>query len=419
MDNLTAESAGLTAPPFPTKRDELLLKLASYDAPSAAELLATQNDDEAVFLLQKLNPEVARDLLPHLPADTRQRLLDAAPGTARSQWASHESYPENSIGRLMQAPVGVLPQTTVVADAISVVRRLASRHPMTYLYAVDTAKRLTGIIVLKDLFLAHPTALLSDVMLRNPFYLTPDMSLIDAMKVVVSRHYPVYPVCSSDGKVIGLVRGDRLFEKQAIVISAQAGAMVGVKSGERLTTPWTRSLFSRHSWLQLNLLTTILTASVIAVFQETLGRLIVLTVFMPLITGQARNSGAQTMAITLRSMNLGEWPGNGARSVIGKEFVLALINGTVVGLVAFLAVWFYAQHIHDPNAWPLAWLTLFSMVGSCVFAGLAGVAIPMILRRAGLDPALAATILHSTAATIVAQLLVLLIAKWWLIQAIL
>jgi magnesium transporter len=415
----TPQDAAPTAPPLPSLRDETLTKLSTYDPPSAAELLERESDETALVLLSQLNPESAREIVPYLTDSKRRRLLEIAPLNLRGQWLLNDSYPENSIGRLMLPPIGVLHEATEIPDAIAVIRRLSGRHSITYLYIVNDHKRLVGVAVLKDIFLAEPSQRLADVMIPSPFYLTPELSVLDAMKVVVSRHYPSYPVCDANGKVIGLIRGERLFEKQAIVISAQAGTMVGVKAAERLTTPWTRSFTSRHAWLQLNLIATFATAAVITLFQETLGQLIILAAFLPLISGQSRNSGAQTMAITLRSMNLGEWPGNGARKVIGKEMLLALVNGALVGLVAFAIIWTYAHTQHDPNAWPLAWLVFAALLFSGLFSGLFGVLIPMGLRRLGLDPALAATILHSTATTIIAQLIVLLLAKWWLTHTIL
>jgi len=96
------------------------------------------------------------------------------------------------------------------------------------------------------------------------------MSLVEAMREVVTRHYPVYPVCEEDGTLVGQVRGQVLFEQQAFEISAQAGAMVGVESEERLATPLLRSFKFRHPWLQINLLTVFITAAVVADVPEVL-----------------------------------------------------------------------------------------------------------------------------------------------------
>ena len=104
-------------------------------------------------------------------------------------------------------------------------------------------------------------------MLRSPFFLLPETTLVQAMREVVTRHYPVYPVCEEDGTLVGQVRGQTLFEQQAFEISAQAGAMVGVEKEERLATPLMRSFKFRHPWLQINLLTVFVSAAVVGMFQ--------------------------------------------------------------------------------------------------------------------------------------------------------
>jgi magnesium transporter len=116
----------------------------------------------------------------------------------------------------------------------------------------------------------------------------------------------VYPVCDADGRLVGTVRGRSLFEVQALEISAQAGAMVGVEKEERLATPWPRSLRFRHPWLQLNLFTAFLAAAVVGLFQGTINRLVVLAVFLPVLAGQSGNTGCQALAVTLRGLTLGE-----------------------------------------------------------------------------------------------------------------
>jgi CBS domain-containing protein len=144
------------------------------------------------------------------------------------------------------------------------------------------------------------------VMLKNPFVLHAAMPMREAMKQVLDRHYPVYPVVDAAGRLLGLVRGQAMFEAQAIEITLQAGSMMGVEKEERITTPWFLSLKLRHPWLQLNLLTAFLAAAVVGLFQDTLDRLVILALFLPVLAGQSGNTGCQALAVTLRGMTLGE-----------------------------------------------------------------------------------------------------------------
>jgi magnesium transporter len=219
----------------------------------------------------------------------------------------------------------------------------------------------------------------------------------------VNRHYPVYPVCDVQGHMLGLVRGQTLFEARAIEISAQAGSMVGVEKEERLTTPVSRSLRFRHPWLQINLATCFVAAAVVAMFQHTLDRVVILAAFLPVLAGQSGNTGCQALAVTLRGLTLGDLKAGDERLLILKEGLLGLINGMLVGITAGLGMLAYARISGNPDGTSLAFVVWVSMVVSCVVSGVAGAVIPLLLRRLGLDPATASSIFLTTATDVVSM----------------
>lgn len=187
--------------------------------------------------------------------------------------------------------------------------------------------------------------------------------------------------------------------------------MVGVQSKERLSTRWVDSVRFRQPWLQVNLLLTLLSAVVIGYFQGTIGKLVILAVFFPIVTSQARNTGAQTMAVTLRGLSTGEWDVRETFRILVKETSLGLLNGLLVGLVSALILAWRAQGGHG-SPLMLGASMLIAMTLSCGLSGLLGVVIPLVLRWSGSDPALAATILHTTFSTVISQGLFLGIATW-------
>jgi magnesium transporter len=249
-------------------------------------------------------------------------------------------------------------------------------------------------------------------MLREPFSLDPDLELTEAMRLVVHRHYPVYPVCDGTGRLLGQVRGQSLFEARAIEISAQAGQMVGVEEGERLSTPLGRSLRSRHPWLQLNLLTCFVAAAVVGVFQETLDRIVVLAAFLPVLAGQSGNTGSQALAVALRGMTLGDLGAGGERKLVVKEGLLGLLNGLLTGLSAGIGMCLYAHFQGQPEALTLGLVVWLAMTASCVVSGLAGAIIPLALQRFGADPATASGIFLTTATDVISIGAFLGLAAW-------
>ncbi|MFT5286255.1 MAG: magnesium transporter, partial [Planctomycetota bacterium] len=253
-----------------------------------------------------------------------------------------------------------------------------------------------GVLVMRDLMLSDPNTRLGDMMFTELFTLQPEMPLLDAMNLAINRHFPIYPVCDDDGRLIGLVRGQAMFEAHAIDISAQAGSMVGVEKVERLTAPFMRSLRFRHPWLQMNLLTCFIAAAVVAVFEDTLNRVVVLAAFLPVVAGQAGNTGSQALAVTLRGIVLGDLNAGDERTLVIKECFLGLTNGVLVGLSAALGMFFYARLSENPRAFELAGIVWLAMVVSCLVGGLSGAVIPLALRRFGTDPATASSIFLTT-----------------------
>jgi magnesium transporter len=283
---------------------------------------------------------------------------------------------------------------------------------VVYVYVVDERERLLGVAAFRELLYAGPGATLDEVMIAKPFALGPRQRLVDAMREVVTKHFPVYPVCEEDGRLVGQVRGQVLFEQQAFEISAQAGAMVGVEKEERLATPWQRSFRFRHTWLQINLLSVFVAAAVVGFFQDAVDQLVVLALFIPVLCGQSGNLGAQSLAVTLRGMTLGELREVPLMRLLGKEGWLGTLNGFITGAVAAVAMYFLAQRQPDGDPLMLALATLIAMTASCALSGVAGAGIPVLLRRAGADPATASSILLTTATDVLSMGFFLGLATW-------
>ena len=367
----------------------------------AVEKLLPNDDQTIVAVLEKLNPALTQELLAEIPPERRQHIMAAAPLTIRTQWAKNESYPEGSIGQMMDPPIGLFREEVTVGEAIDQLRELVKKAFITYGFVVGADNELKGVVVMRDMLLADPQTTLSQLMIRSAFALNPKMPLMDAMKVVLNKHFPVYPVCE-DGKLVGLVRGQNLFERQAIEISAQAGAMVGVDKEERLATPWVRSLIFRHPWLQLNLLTAFIAAAVVGFFQDTIDRIVILAVFLPVLAGQSGNTGCQALAVTLRAMTLGEFKDGKGKLAITKEALLGLFNGMLVGVTAGIGMFVVSSmqvdaEVAGPSPLMLGLIVFIAMTASCILSGISGVLVPLTLKRLGADPATASSIFLTTA----------------------
>jgi len=398
----------------PLDPDKLAADLARMGTREAASVVDGLSDRLAVDVLQRVNPAVASDILGHLDEIRRKQLFANTPIALTQQWTLNRTFDEDSIGRLMEAPTAVFRPTETVGAASEQVKELVKKIFVTYCFVCDADGKLVGIVTMRDLLVSDDSATLADIMLKNPFHLKPDMPLMDAMKLVLNRHFPIYPVCNDAGVLIGLVRGQAMFEEQAYEISAQAGTMVGVDKEERLATPWTTSLKFRHPWLQLNLLTAFIAAAVVGIFQNTIDNIVILALFLPVLAGQSGNTGCQALAVTLRGMTLGELKTGSERPLVAKEALLGLLNGGLVGVTAGIGMFVVATMQNNPNAFGLAFIVMVAMIGSCVISGISGALIPLTLRRVGADPATASSIFLTTATDVASMGLFLTLATMML-----
>jgi magnesium transporter len=260
---------------------------------------------------------------------------------------------------------------------------------------------------MRELLFATKETPLEAIMIRDPFFLRPEMPALEAMRAVLKRQYPEYPVCDGAGHLVGVVRGQVMFEAQAFELSAQAGSMVGVEREERLAAPWRRSLRFRHPWLQLNLLTAFAAGAVVSIFQDTIDRMVILAVFLPILAGQSGNTGCQALAVTLRGMTLGDLKPGGERRLVMKEGWLGLLNGSLVGVTAGLAMLGLAMLQGDAQPFLLGLIVFLAMIASCVISGISGALVPLTLQRLGADPATASSIFLTTATDVASMGLLL------------
>jgi len=385
----------------------LIEALRARPASEAAKLLEDIEATQAYEGLAALNPAFAQDIIAVLPTMQRNRIFAVATPDIAKQWTRNQSYAHGAVGRLMEPAIGVFAADMTVGATIEALRTLVKSAFITYGYITDANGKLLGIVTMRDLLFADNDKTLAEVMLTEVFALSPQSPISDAMRLTLNRHYPVYPVCDDNGNLLGLVRGQTIFESEAFEITAQAGSMVGVDREERISTPLMRSFKFRHPWLQLNLLTAFLAGGVVAMFQGTIDKFVILAAFLPVLAGQAGNTGCQAMAVTLRGITLGEIKSGDGKVLVIKEGVLGALNGAPIGVIAAIAMYITASAQYPAQAAMLTLATFLAMVGACTVSGISGAIVPLTLKRYGADPATASSIFLTTSTDIVSMGLLL------------
>jgi len=169
---------------------ELFNKVVERDPREAVKMLEPYPDEFVVKMLELLNPAAALKILQRFDLSRRETILATASTETTQQWMRNQTYPERTVGRLMQPPLAVFRPTTTVAEATEQIRRLAKKTIITYAFVTDDQDKLLGVVVMRDMLLAQRGQRLEEIMLPDPFYLNPEMSLPEAMKAVLDSPLP-------------------------------------------------------------------------------------------------------------------------------------------------------------------------------------------------------------------------------------
>ncbi len=340
-------------------------------------------------LLTEQDPARCASLLQRLDEDTRQRYLALLSSQVRAELVELMRYPPGSAGQLMSPRVITLRPGQTVAEALVRLRRMRSRG-LREIYLVDADEHLVGRVEIQDLALAEAEDSLAS--LKRPIIaaagmLAPREELVE----LIQRHGVAdLPVVDPAGSLLGVLNHAQLVSAMQQEASLDIQTMVGVSKDETANSRAGFAVIKRLPWLQVNLLTAFLAASVVGLFENTIAQFTALAVLMPVVAGQAGNTGAQALAVTMRGLFLHEVTLRHWRRVLFKEASVGFLNGVAVAATTALAVYVWSR---SPG---LSLVIGSSMVISMVIAGLAGAMVPMLLRRVGLDPAQSSSIILTT-----------------------
>jgi magnesium transporter len=338
-----------------------------------------------------LEPYHAASIFMHLPREARDRLLQHLPDKLKREIQEHLAYPENSVGRLMSTHLLVFRESIRVQEAIERIRALsAKRFPDSYAYVVDEQDHLKGVMNMRDLLLAAPDKTLESVMRKEVFALHCFVDREEAAMEFSKRRYFAAPVVDSDQRILGIIKAEQLIQGVQEEFVEDLQRMVGAGGDERTFSPVTYSLKKRLPWLHVNLITAFLAAAVVALFEDTIAKITVLAVFLPVVAGQGGNAGAQSLAVVMRDI-----PRSRVKELVLKETWMGAVSGTVTGVVTALVAW----------AWHGSpWLGLvigLAMIVNLLAAGFSGAFIPIAMKAVGLDPAQCSSIILTTVTDVV------------------
>ena len=349
--------------------------------------------DDAFFkkISPHLDPQFLTSILMQLSKESRERLRIHITGKTEGQIRELLEYPEGSIGRLMTSDFLSFNKNLPAHDAISKIRSLVKkRFPMSYAYVVDDENRLLGVLNMRDLMIASPQQLLESIMRKEVFSLHCFTDVQDAANELSKRKYFAAPVIDSENRILGVIKAERMIRGIQEDTTKDIQKMFGAGGEEKVFSSILFSLKKRLPWLHVNLATAFMAAAVVALFEGIIAKLTILAVFLPVVAGQGGNAGAQSLAVVMRGIVMREIPKDKIFSLILKEGKLGAINGAIIGVVTAFVAWTWQGSPY------LGLVIGLGMLFNLIFAGLSGAAIPLFMKRVGIDPAQSSSIILTT-----------------------
>jgi len=387
-----AETAAFLATSTPERTLSILGRLTPD---RAARVLALLGDALIRSVLGSLNPNRAAAMLARLDDDERERCLASINEPLAREFRELLTYPPETAGSLMDPRVTSFRPDATVRDVVKRLRRFRRRQSVQDIFIVDGDGRLTGAVPLQSVILASDTELLSTLSTSPPIGVQSVSSREEITQTFEEHRIGSLPVVDHAGRLIGVLRQRELIKAAQEHATASAVTMVGASEQERALSSPLFAVRKRLPWLQINLLTAFLAASVVGLFEDTIARVTALAVLLPVVAGQSGNTGAQALAVTMRGLALREVRTRQWLLVASKEAVAGAGNGIAVSLTTAFAVYLWSQ---SPG------LTLVigtSMVLSMTLAGLSGAIIPMALTALRQDPAQSSSIILTTVTDVV------------------
>ncbi len=359
-------------------REHFLETLKSQKLSEIVEELPT---DEATDLVGELSDEKAEEVLDELNVEDSYKLQELL------------QYDENTAGGLMQKEVITVHTSETVKRAVQAVRNAAKENPgeqFYTVYVIDENGILVGSLSVSNLILLSPQKKIYKVMESDIISIKTNVDQEEVAHIFKKYNAVVLPVVDFSGRLVGRITIDDIVDVITEEASEDILRLGGVAENERVTTPPLQAIKRRLPWLGVYLLTGLITSSIVNLFQSTIHSLVVLAALMPIVAGMGGNAGTQAITLMVRSLALGEVDFNNARKALIKELLVGLMNGTLVGFLAGTVI-----ALIYGNAM-LGVVMFLAMITNLVVAGFMGTLIPLLLKWAKIDPALASAVLVTT-----------------------
>ena len=374
---------------FNHKNDgEVLLEVGEEVRSSLIESM----DDESLLAATKgLDIDDLADLLVELPEKVISEALNGMDYQYRNRLEGVLNYPEDTAGGLMNTDtITIRPDVTL--DVVLRYLRLRGEMPdnTDNIIVVDRYNRYIGTLSVTDLLCKEPEQLVSETMIEDDIVIEAKAPATEVISIFEDRDLVSAPVVDEKNLLLGRITIDDVVDEIREESESTILHMAGLTDEEDVFAPVIPSARRRGIWLGINLITALIAAWVISLFQNTIEQVVALAVLMPIVASMGGIAGMQTLTLVIRGIALGNIRKKNSKSLLIKELMVGVLNSllwsVIIGTIA--SYWF--------ENYLIGFVIAFAMISNLVFAAVSGVALPIILKRIGIDPALAGGVLLTT-----------------------
>ena len=354
-------------------RQTLIADMDSTELLAAAEQLET---DEIADIAPDLPEEVLKDLLENLDIQNRERLQSAL------------SYPEDSVGSLMEFEITTIREDLTLEVVLNYLRKIKKLPNHTdKLFVVDKDGLILGVLPLERIIVNAPTTIVKNIMAKEVVLFKPEDLADEASNAFERYDLVTAPVVDEKNKLVGRLTVEAVMDFIRQESDNEKFSMAGLREEEDIFSSIWKSVQNRWAWLAINLLTAFIASRVIGIFEGSIEKVVALAALMPIIASIGGNSGNQTTAMIVRALAIGQLTQSSIRSLLYKEISVALLNGLIWGSIVGLFA-FYLYNNAD-----LGFVMASAMVLNLILAAIMGVLMPLLMHRLGKDPAVGSSVL--------------------------
>ena len=359
--------------------DEKFNLLSLFSKNRQAQIISEMSSDELVDLLGTLDEDEQNEIITNMNTEEVEEVKTLL------------SYDPESAGGIMATEFISIKETDTVNETINYLRTMApdSETPY-YIYVVDDLDVLKGVVPLRQIIVSTPDTLIKDIMIENIISAPVDMDQEEVSHIFEKYGFMAIPVVDHNGEILGIITVDDVMEIMKEEYTEDMFRLAGLDEEEKVAGTVIGAIKSRLPWLLVNLVTATLAAKTVSLFENTIAQIVALATFMPMVAGMGGNAGSQTLTLIIRGIAIGEISYENQADILKKEIAIGIINGLCLGLVVGVLGYFWVGSL------VFGFVIGTAMLLNLIVATISGYLVPVLLKKVGIDPALASAVFVTT-----------------------